>query len=152
MSSLLDLNFPPLKVAYVKDKNDFKIWCPIRRKKYKLTPEEWVRQHLISFLIQIKNYPPALISVEKTLIYNQLKKRWDIATFDLEGNPFLLIECKSFTQTLNRSVFEQIYAYQKIVKAPFLAVSNGLDHRIFHKESKTQNLIELDRFPDFNFE
>ncbi len=151
MESLTALNFPALRVGLISGNPENKIWCPIRKKKYQLTPEEWVRQHVIAYLLQYKKYPASWISVEKSLTYNNQKKRWDIAVFQPNGNPFLLVECKAPTVPLNRDVYEQLYMYQNIVQSTHFALSNGLEHRIFKQETISIKLKELKDFPEFNF-
>ena len=93
-----------------------------------LTPEEWVRQHCIHYLIEEKNYPKSLINVEKELRINGLKKRYDIVAFNTDGSIRLLIECKAPSVKISQITFDQIAQYNLLLKADYLMVTNGLNH------------------------
>ena len=126
-----------------KDDKEY-IYDIIRKKDVVLTPEEWVRQQIIHYLIEKKNYPPSLFSVEKQLTIGTLKKRYDIVIYKVDI-PWLIIECKSETEKLNTSTIQQILAYNSQLKASFLALSNG-------KEVKVYNIAKDNwgnSFPDF---
>ncbi len=141
------LNFPPIDVS-VKTKDQKHYIFDIIRKKYLvITPEEWVRQHIIHFLVYHKNYSKPLISTEKGLQYNKLAKRSDILTFSKDGNPFLLIECKAPSVKITDKVFEQVSVYNQSIKAPYIAVSNGLSTYICAIDFNTNNYSFLDDFP-----
>jgi len=101
--------------------------CLIRKKWLVLTPEEWVRQHVIGYLIESKKIAPSRIAVEKGLMYNARPKRWDIVTYDDYGLPEILIECKGHEISLNHETLVQIGSYQQQVKAKKLVVTNGMD-------------------------
>ena len=152
MDSFPILHFPSLKLKIVKTNNGLNIICPIRKKKFLLTPEEWVRQHVIAYLIQVKKYPLSRISVEKTLKYNAMIKRWDIAVFDSNFDSFLLVECKSARIKLGNDTLSQVLTYQSTFRGKFISITNGLDHKIFDLQSKDRQLKEIKDFPDFNFE
>ena len=93
-----------------------------------LQPEEWVRQNCIQFLITQKGYPISLINVEKELIINSLKKRYDIVVFNNDGSIHLIVECKSTKIDINQDTFDQIARYNLSLNANFLMVTNGLNH------------------------
>lgn len=93
-----------------------------------LTPEEWVRQHVLHYLVEDKGYPKSLLAVERGLLLNGVRKRFDVLTFASNGNPHLLIECKSPEIQLSTATFEQIAMYNAVFKAPLLWVTNGLQH------------------------
>ena len=126
-----------------KEGEQVKVQCLIRKKWLVLTPEEWVRQHVIGYLIHIKKIPLGSISVEKSLTYNQRIKRWDIATFDADGNPSLLIECKRTNVPCTPEVMVQISAYQKIVQAKKLMITNGLSCHIYHEGTWTEGIDKI---------
>jgi len=143
------LNLPDFE--YSVKKNDGKIWIfDVIRKKYLiLTPEEWVRQHFINYLITALKYPKSLIKVEGGLTYNQLSKRSDIVVFDREGKPWMVIECKSPDLNINETVLRQASMYNATLRARFLVVTNGMKHfcaSIDWVESKTQMLPALPAF------
>ena len=144
---MLTLTLPPIK-ARIKEENEKTYIFDILRKKFLLlTPEEWVRQHLIHLLIERYNYPKSLISCEKGLSYNKRLKRTDIVTYDQSGNPFLLIECKAPKIELSKNTLHQASTYNSKLKAPFLCISNGINTLCFHINHKTQKITQLDDLP-----
>jgi hypothetical protein len=100
----------------------------IRKKYVVLTPEEWVRQHLIHYLIREKGYSSSLISVETPLKYAKMNKRSDVVVYGRDGQSLLLAECKAPEISLTQKVLEQIGVYNQTIHAPFLLVTNGLQH------------------------
>jgi len=127
----MQLNFPVYEFDIVKEAGQPKIYDMIRRKYMVLTPEEWVRQHLIKFLVQDKNFPASLIAVERQVMINGLSKRFDLLVFDHQGLAFLLAELKSPDIKLTQDVLEQIANYNSRFSAPYLFVSNGLTHVLY---------------------
>ncbi len=101
---------------------------PIRRKYVKLTPEEWVRQNFVQYLINEGKYPAGLIGIEVLFRINKLKKRADILVHNRKGKPVMIVECKSPDIKLNESVFEQIATYNMNYKVPYIVVTNGMVH------------------------
>lgn len=122
------LNFPKYTFRFKNRENKIYIFDAIRKKFVVLTPEEWVRQHTVQFLIHEKKYPTSLINVEKELIFNDLKKRYDIVVFNSDGSIFLVVECKRSNVTINQETFDQIARYNMILDADYLMVTNGLQH------------------------
>ena len=123
--------FPPLALPAFDCKRteiDGKphVYCLLRRRYLVLTPEEWVRQHVINLLSTQYAYPVALMRIEGSLRVNRLAKRTDLVVYDRGGKPFLLFECKAPTVPLTRAVVEQALRYNLTLKAPYLAVSNGM--------------------------
>jgi hypothetical protein len=120
------LNLPPFD--YKLQKADGKVWIfdVIRKKYIVLTPEEWVRQHFVHYLITDLKYPKALLKIEGGLTYNQLSKRSDIVVFDREGNPWMIIECKSPAMKLSEDTLHQAAVYNASLRAKYLTVTNGL--------------------------
>jgi hypothetical protein len=140
---MIPLSFPPTPLSLNKEGEQYKVRCLIRKKWLVLTPEEWVRQHVIGYLIHVKKIPSGNISVEKALTYNQRLKRWDIATFDSEGNPSILVECKRTTVPCTPEVMVQISAYQKVVQAEKLIITNGLSCHIYHEGRWTEGVDKI---------
>jgi hypothetical protein len=122
------LNLP--EFDYKLKKADGKVWIfdVIRKKYLVLTPEEWVRQHFVHFLINNFKYPKSLIKIEGGLRYNQLQKRTDILIFDREAKPWMVIECKSPELRLSEMTLQQASVYNATLKAKFLTVTNGLQY------------------------
>jgi hypothetical protein len=150
------LPFPALSLPLARldlRKTDDQYWvkCLIRKKWIVLTPEEWVRQHLIYFLLNQLNIPTSFISVEKTIHYGQLVKRWDILVFSKSHTPFMLIECKAPNITLSIHTLFQLFTYQNVVQGKYLAISNGIDHKFYTTDSKGDNkLVEISNFPTWD--
>ena len=107
------LNFPSFEFRIEKIGNKLMIFDVLRKKSVRLTPEEWVRQHLIRYLIDVRHYPKSMIKVESGLKYNTLLKRSDVLIFDQTGNPFMVIECKSPETILDDKVIHQVAAYSR---------------------------------------
>tara|TARA_B100001250_G_scaffold343037_1_gene311533 strand:+ start:274 stop:696 length:423 start_codon:yes stop_codon:yes gene_type:complete len=103
----------------------------VRKKYVRKQPEEWVRQNIIQFLNIEKGYPISLMSIEKKNVINNIKKRCDIICSDQNGNPLLLVECKSMTIKLNTDAFNQSIIYNKRVKAKYILITNGIKHHCF---------------------
>lgn len=108
-----------------ESKSDTYIFDPIRRKRILLTPEEEVRQKLITFLINDRGYPQGLIGVEKGLLVHGRPRRFDILVHNRHGQPLLLIECKAKSVNLNQQTFDQVARYNIALKVPWLVISNG---------------------------
>lgn len=125
--------------------NKMYIWDVIRKKNVVLTPEEWVRQHIIHLLLSHYEYPKSLFRLESGLIYNKLEKRSDILVYDRSGTPFLLIECKAADVKIDQSVLEQVTRYNKIVKAPYISLTNGF--KTFCFELQGSQTTQLPYFP-----
>ncbi len=122
------LNFPSYKFRFKNSENKLSIFDEIRKKFILLTPEEWVRQHCVLFLIQEKHYPKSLINVEKELVINDRKKRYDIVIFHPDGSINILIECKAPHISITQKTFDQIAQYNLKLNADLLMVTNGFQH------------------------
>jgi hypothetical protein len=101
------------------------IFDEVRKKWVLLTPEEWVRQNFLQYLVQIKKYPAALIAVEKEIKLGDLKKRFDIVVYDASSKPWMIIECKEMNVELNRYVLDQVLRYNITMQVPYLVITNG---------------------------
>ena len=122
------LNLPSINVRTKLQGGRVLIFDGIRKKYVALTREEWVRQHLIHYLITEKGYPATLLSVETPLKYARMDKRSDLLVNDRNGQPLMLAECKAPEVTITQHVFEQIAIYNLSIQAPYLMVTNGLQH------------------------
>ncbi|SMC53720.1 type I restriction enzyme HsdR N-terminal domain-containing protein [Pedobacter nyackensis] len=122
------LNLPvyPFKIT-LKDTQHF-IFDEVRKKHLVLTPEEWVRQHFIQFLVVVKKFPKSLIQIEGGLSLNKLQKRTDIVIFNNQGQRIMVIECKAPAVKITQSVFDQAARYNSVHKTKWLVVTNGLRH------------------------
>jgi type I site-specific restriction endonuclease len=142
---MVQLNFPTYSFSIREDAGQRAIFDPVRRKYVALTPEEWVRQHVIQYLLTEKNFPSGLTSVEGSIDLYKTRKRYDIAVFDRDTKPLLIVECKSPEVMLNQAVVDQIIRYNLVLEAPYLFITNGLAHLIF-KKSK-ENYLQVTSIP-----
>lgn len=129
---------------------DGKLWIfdSLRKKQLILTPEEWVRQHWINFLIYHRNFPKGLFSLEKGLKYNQLSKRTDLVVFDRQSNPFLLVECKAPGVKIDEKTLSQIMTYNSRLQCRNLVLSNGLVHLYLEFSELDKKFIQRSGLPD----
>ncbi|MBU0487828.1 MAG: type I restriction enzyme HsdR N-terminal domain-containing protein [Bacteroidetes bacterium] len=117
--------FPPISAKYRETDGRREIFDPVRRKYVQLTPEEWIRQHVIHFLHYQLAYPLSLLSIEKRVTYNRLQKRFDILASDYCGRPRLLVECKSKDAGIDSETFAQAAVYNFALQADYLLITDG---------------------------
>ena len=122
------LNLPEINCNIRKNEGKIEIFDIIRKKYIRLLPEEWVRQHVIHYLINDLNYPKSLIKVESGLHYNNLEKRTDILIFNTKGKCEMLVECKSFKIKINQAAFDQLSVYNTNYESKYLLITNGINH------------------------
>ncbi len=134
---------------FKNSENKVAIFDEIRKKFIILTPEEWVRQHVVHYLLQDKRYPKSYINVEKIIKINNLNKRYDIVVYQPNGEVYLLIECKAPEITINQQTFDQIARYNLVLNAKYLMVSNGLNHYFCKMDFENQKYIFLKELPEF---
>jgi hypothetical protein len=131
------------KISYQADKPF--IFDIIRKKNILLTPEEWVRQNFIHYLIEDLNYPKGKIAVEKEFTVNNLKKRFDLLVYDQQMQPFLLIECKSPEIKLSENTITQVTNYNSLFKSKYILISNG--NQTFCFENGNESVVQLSEIP-----
>lgn len=137
------LNFPEVDLRFQKNaKGSLQLFDSFRKKFVDATPEEYVRQGLLHFLVQHKNYPTSVISVEKQLMLNGTKKRYDAVVFTFHLKPLLLIECKAPQIALSQSSINQTLRYNLILQVPYLLISNGLEHVLIHHHNNQNHIIK----------
>jgi hypothetical protein len=127
---MIKLNFPDFEFKLKKIDNKTFIFDSFRKKFILLTPEEWVRQHVLNFLV-LKKIPITHIAVEKQIIINSLNKRFDVVIYNNTGDVIMLVECKSPSIKLTQNVFDQISIYNLNLNSKYCMVTNGLDHIYF---------------------
>lgn len=120
----------------------------IRKKRVPLTPEEWVRQHVLHYLVLDKNFSKNLIAVERTIEVNGLLKRFDVLTYDREGKPFLMVECKAENVPLNEETLKQILIYNQALAVKFLWITNGWENYCFQTSRNLKLLSEVPYFEE----
>jgi len=144
------LNFPTYSFRFKNSENKISIFDEIRKKFIILQPEEWVRQHCVQYLIQNKKYPKSLINVEKELKVNNLRKRYDIITYNTDGSIHLIVECKSPKITVNQNTFDQIARYNLTINADYLMVTNGINHYYCKMDYEKKRYEFLKDIPHYN--
>lgn len=144
------LNFPAYDFRFKNSENKVQIFDLIRKKFVILQPEEWVRQHVINYLIEEKKYPKSLINVEKQLKINNLTKRYDVVVFNSDGSIHILVECKAPEIKISQSVFDQIARYNMQLQANYLMVTNGLEHYYCKMNLQEEKYTFLRQIPDFS--
>jgi hypothetical protein len=143
------LNLPSFDYKLKKAEGKVWIFDVIRKKYIILTPEEWVRQHFLHYLLNELYYPKALTKVEGGLVYNTLSKRSDIVIFDRDAKPWMLVECKSPETKITENTLHQASSYNATLKAKYLTVTNGLMHVCSEtnwNEGTTRLLDELPKY------
>lgn len=148
--SMQRLNFPNFKFRFKNSENKLAIFDVVRKKFILLTPEEWVRQHVVHDLIYSKNYPISLINVEKVIKINDLVKRYDVVVFKPNGSIHLLIECKAPQIKITQETFNQIARYNLELQADLLFITNGLEHYPCKMDYEQQNYIFLKKLPNYD--
>ena len=137
------LNFEHYPLSIKNKENKRYIFDVIRKKDFLLTPEEWVRQHCIHFLLHDRKFPISLVNVEKSITVCGRTKRYDIIVFKPNGKVQVLVECKAPNIPLNQAVFDQIARYNLQIDSDYLMVTNGLQH-VYCKldyENKTYHFL-----------
>lgn len=143
------LNFPSYQFRFKNTENKIGIFAPLRKKFILLTPEEWVRQHCVQFLIQEKKYPKVLLSEEKKIKVNGMPKRYDILGFNSDGSVQVIVECKAPKVKITQSTFDQIARYNLSLNAQYLMLSNGLNHYFCQMDYKNKNYHFLKDLPEY---
>lgn len=145
---MLRLNLPVFNYDLQKsDDGQLMIWDILRRKHVVLTPEEWVRQHVVNYLLQYTGVPRTLVRLEAPLRYGSLTKWADILAYDRQGNPLLMVECKASAVAINQNTLLQLSMYDSAVHAPYLVLTNGLAHYYLYQDrSGARWLQELPPF------
>lgn len=141
------LNFPAYSFRFKNSENKPLVFDEIRKKFVVLTPEEWVRLHVVQFLINEKKFSKNLINVEKQLKVNGIIKRYDVVVFNKNGSIFLVIECKAPSVPINQTTFDQIARYNLALNAKYLMVTNGLEHYFCQMDFENQRYNFLRDIP-----
>lgn len=126
------------------------VFDPCRTKWVSLSPEEWVRQNLLQYLIKDLKYPAGLVATEMTLQINKLTRRADIVVFNRSGTAVLLAECKAPDVPLSQDVFDQVARYNRNLKVPYLLISNGIRHYCARIDEKAGKYSFIDSIPDYS--
>lgn len=147
---MLNLNLPPFDIKVKKIDGRLSVFDKVRRKYVALTPEEWVRQHFINYLVFEKGYPESLIANEIQINLNQQKKRCDTVVYDRDAIPLVIIEYKAPEVGITQNVFDQIVQYNVVLKVRYLIVSNGLNHYCCKVDYENHTFAYLPDIPSYD--
>ncbi len=143
---MVEIKFPEPGFRIKKEDEREWIFDSLRRKWVALTPEEWVRQNFIAFMLLTKKYPSSLMAVEKEIRLGELKKRFDLLVYDEQLQPWMMVECKSQSVRLDEKVLEQALRYHISVPVRFIVITNG--DKTFAWEKKDRGLHAIAELPD----
>lgn len=143
------INFPEYQFRFKSNENKTLIFDIVRKKFVVLTPEEWVRQHVLHFLISELNYPHSLINIEKQLQLHNTKKRYDIVVYNSDATIHLIVECKAPNIPIDQSVFDQIARYNFSLESSYLMVTNGLEHYYCSIDYQNEHYVFLKELPQY---
>jgi hypothetical protein len=146
---MLKLNLPPFDINVKKVNGRTSVFDLIRRKFVALTPEEWVRQHFVNFLLTEKSYPQTLIANEIQINLNGQKRRCDTVVYNREAEPVMIIEYKAPYVNVTQAVFDQIARYNIVLKVKYLIVSNGINHYCCRMDYQKQTYDYLPEIPSY---
>lgn len=147
---MMPLNFPKYQFRFKNTEKKVHIFDEIRKRFIVLTPEEWVRQHCVNFLMTNLNIPKSFINVEKEVKVNTLSKRYDIITFNPDGSAHLIVECKAPKVAITQDTFDQIARYNLTLQASFLMVTNGLQHYFCRMDMEQHAYVFLEKLPKYH--
>jgi len=143
---MIKIDYPPYQPKIKKEANKEFIFDEVRKRWVTLTPEEWVRQNFLQYLIHVKKYPSSLIAIEKEIKLVDIKKRFDIVVYDASSKPWMIIECKEMNVGLSKQVLDQVLRYNITMQMPFLVITNGNYCMAF--KCINNKLKELTALPD----
>jgi len=143
------LHFSEFAFRFKSSENKISIFDEIRKKFVVLTPEEWVRQHVVQFLLLEKHYPKSWINVEKELKLHHTTKRYDVVVYKPDGSIFLVVECKAPSVAIKQATFDQIARYNLSLQATYLMVTNGLNHYYCLLDYEAEKYHFLNELPDY---
>ena len=144
---MIKIEYPAYSFRIKKAGNKELIFDELRKSWLRLTPEEWVRQNFIRYLVLVKKYPPSLIAMEKEIWLGELKKRFDILIYDQQHKPWMLVECKEMKVDINQNVLDQVLRYNIVVPVRYIIITNGTFCFGYEKmEDRLETLIHLPAF------
>lgn len=146
---MYSLNLPSYDAKIRKNGSLMEIYDPLRRKYVALTPEEWVRQHFVNWLISDKEYPTSLMANEAGIKLNSLIRRCDTVVYDQHLDPLMIIEYKESNISITQDVFDQVVRYNTVLKVPYIVVSNGVNHYCCKMNYEKQSYDFLTDIPNY---
>lgn len=145
----MELNLPSFDIRLQRDDEGVKIFDRLRKKFIILTPEEWVRQHFVNYLINHKGFPESLMTNEIGITLNGTRRRCDTVVFDKHGSPMVIVEYKASSIVISQSTFDQIVRYNMVLHARYLIVSNGMNHYCCRIDYDNMSYDFLKEVPDY---
>lgn len=146
---MLSLNLPKYETKICERDGKLQIFDPLRKCHVALTPEEWVRQHFVNFLIESREFPAALMANEVAITVNGMKRRCDTVVYDKQLQPRVIVEYKAPTVKITKEVFAQISRYNLTLKVDYLIVSNGLQHYCCRMDYPNNSYTFLHEIPEY---
>lgn len=146
---MIRLNLPPFDIQLEQRADKIYVWDVLRNKSIRLTPEEWVRQHFVHYLIEHLGYPEGLLMNEVSLEVGGVKRRSDTVLYTRQLAPQMIIEYKAPDISLSERVLNQILRYNFSLRVPFLILSNGLEHTAYHIDYEHQTYETLQAIPHY---
>jgi hypothetical protein len=143
------LNLPEYSLKVKTENGKTFVFDPIRKKFVALTPEEWVRQHFIQYLIHEKNFPASLMAVEKQLFVNGQSRRFDLLVYNRKGEPHVIVEFKAPEVKVSQETFDQVVRYNMALKVKHIIVSNGMQHFACEIDYEKNSYVFLKEIPEF---
>ncbi|WP_290381614.1 type I restriction enzyme HsdR N-terminal domain-containing protein [uncultured Muribaculum sp.] len=143
------MNLPSFDIRLQRDDEGVKIFDRLRKKFIILTPEEWVRQHFVNYLINHKGFPESLMANEIGITLNGTRRRCDTVVFDKHGSPMVIVEYKASSIVISQSTFDQIVRYNMVLHARYLIVSNGMNHYCCRIDYDNMSYDFLKEVPDY---
>jgi hypothetical protein len=144
---MIEVQFPEPRFRTKQEGEQHFIFDSLRKSWLLLTDEEWVRQNFVRYLVENLNYPSTAIALEKELLLNGLKKRFDILVYDSGFKPWMMVECKAGTVPLSENVLQQLLRYNMTIPVPYLVITNGDQTIAWEKENNS--LKSLEAFPSW---
>lgn len=142
---MIRIEYPPYQPKIKEEAHRELIFDEFRKRWVALTPEEWVRQNFLQYLVYVKKYPPSLVAIEKEIKLGELKKRFDIVVFDKDSKPWMIVECKEMGVALDQKVLDQVLRYNITLRVPYLVITNG--SHCFAFLNGNDQLTALNEFP-----
>jgi type I site-specific restriction-modification system R (restriction) subunit len=146
---MVQLNLPIAELKIKKENGKIYVFDRLRKQFVRLTPEEFVRQQFVSYLIEYKGYPSGLLANEIGIVLGNINKRCDTVLYDNYLQPLMIIEYKSPTTAINQKTFDQIARYNLALQVPWLIVSNGLQHFCCRMDSTKKEYVFLNELPEY---
>ncbi len=144
---MFPLNLPPINAKIKQDEGKAFVFDPLRKRFVRLTPEEWVRQHFVSFLVNHKGYPSTLIANETSICLNGMSRRCDSVVYRSSLDPLVIVEYKSPQVSIGKKTFMQANSYNQVLRVPYIIITNGLSHYCCRIDYSAMTVTFLDDIP-----